>query len=331
MTLLDVLLSAVREAPGQVAVHVRGDGSELTVTLGELLDDALHVAGGLREAGVVPGTCVPLLADRGEDFQPLFWGALAAGLVPVPLAPDARRVLPVWEHLGRPPVVVDAATRSVAAELPGGVGALTLDALREGPVLRRPFAAGPDDVAFVQFSSGSTGAPKGVEVTHRAVLANLQQIREASALGADDVLVSWMPYFHDMGLIGTHLAPLAARAKQVKIGPLSFAKRPRIWFEVAHRHRATVLSAANFALALAVRRVPDEVVARLDLSAVRLMLVGAEPIAPTVWREFARKTRPAGLDPAAAQPVYGLAEATLAVTFPPPGKWPSRWSWTGRR
>ncbi|NEE57980.1 fatty acyl-AMP ligase, partial [Streptomyces sp. SID8455] len=103
------------------------------------------------------------------------------------------------------------------------------------------------------------GAPKGVEVTHRAVLANLEQIRKASALGADDVVVSWMPYFHDMGLIGTHLAPLAAGAKQVKIGPLSFAKRPRVWFEVADRHRATVLSAANFALALAVRRVPDEV------------------------------------------------------------------------
>ncbi|MFD8467966.1 amino acid adenylation domain-containing protein [Streptomyces cyaneofuscatus] len=320
MTLLDVLLGAVREAPGQIVVHVRGDGSELTVTLRELLDDALHVAGGLREAGVVPGTCLPLLADRSEDFQPMFWGALAAGLVPVPLAPDARRILPVWEHLGRPPVVVDAATRSVAGELPEDVRALTLDALREGPVLREPFGAGPDDVAFVQFSSGSTGAPKGVEVTHRAVLANLEQIREASALNADDVLVSWMPYFHDMGLIGTHLAPLAARAKQVKIGPLSFAKRPRIWFEVADRHRATVLSAANFALALAVRRVPDEVVARLDLSAVRLMLVGAEPIAPAVWREFARTMRPAGLDPAAAQPVYGLAEATLAVTFPPPGE-----------
>ncbi|MFF6910679.1 amino acid adenylation domain-containing protein [Streptomyces sp. NPDC012389] len=317
MTLLDVLLGAVRETPGQVAVHVRGDGSELTVTLRELLDDALRVAGGLREAGVVPGTCVPLLADRSEDFQPMFWGALAAGLVPVPLAPDARRVLPVWEHLGRPPVVVDAATRGV---LPGDVRALTLDVLRRGPVLREPVVAGPDEVAFVQFSSGSTGAPKGVEVTHRAVLANLEQMRKASALGADDVVVSWMPYFHDMGLIGTHLAPLAARAKQVKIGPLSFAKRPRIWFEAADRHRATVLSAANFALALAVRRVPDEVVARLDLSSVRLMLVGAEPIAPAVWREFARTMRPAGLDPAAAQPVYGLAEATLAVTFPPPGE-----------
>ncbi|MFJ9688090.1 amino acid adenylation domain-containing protein [Streptomyces bacillaris] len=320
MTLLDVLLGAVREAPGQVVVHVRGDGDELTVTLRELLDDALRVAGGLRGAGIAPGTCVPLLADRSEDFQPMFWGALAAGLVPVPLAPDGRRALPVWEHLGRPPVVVDAASASVVAELPGGVRALDLDALRRGPVLEEPAVAGPDEVAFLQFSSGSTGVPKGVEVTHRAVLANLEQIGAASGLGSGDVVVSWMPYFHDMGLIGTHLAPLAARAKQVKIGPLTFAKRPRVWFEVADRHRATVLSAANFALALAVRRVPEEVVGRLDLSSVRLMLVGAEPIAPAVWREFARRMRPAGLDPAAAQPVYGLAEATLAVTFPPPGE-----------
>lgn len=320
MTLLDVLLDAVREAPGQVVVHVRGDGSELTVGLLELLDDSLRVAGGFRKAGVAPGTCVPLLADRSEDFQPMFWGAVAAGLVPVPLAPDARRVLPVWEHLGRPPVVVDASTASLAGELPDAVRTLTLDALREGPALREPAAAGRDDVAFVQFSSGSTGAPKGVEVTHGAVLANLEQIRAASALGPDDVVVSWMPYFHDMGLIGTHLAPLAARARQVKIGPLSFAKRPRLWFEVAARHRATVLSAANFALALTVRRVPDEALAGLDLSAVRLILVGAEPIAPAVWRAFADKARPSGLDPAAAQPVYGLAEATLAVTFPPPGE-----------
>ncbi|WP_404951095.1 amino acid adenylation domain-containing protein [Streptomyces sp. ARC12] len=320
MTLLDVLLDAVREAPGQVVVHVRGDGSELTVGLRELLDDSLRVAGGFREAGVAPGTRVPLLADRSEDFQPMFWGAVAAGLVPVPLAPDARRVLPVWEHLGRPPVVVDASTASLSGELPAAVRTLTLDALREGPALREPSAAGRDDVAFVQFSSGSTGAPKGVEVTHGAVLANLEQIRAASALGPDDVVVSWMPYFHDMGLIGTHLAPLAARARQVKIGPLSFAKRPLLWFEVAARHRATVLSAANFALALTVRRVPDEALAGLDLSAVRLILVGAEPIAPAVWRAFADKARPSGLDPAAPQPVYGLAEATLAVTFPPPGE-----------
>ncbi|MEV2232161.1 amino acid adenylation domain-containing protein [Streptomyces phaeochromogenes] len=319
-SLFDVLLDAARQAPDQVVVHVRGDGSELVVTYRELLDESLRVAGGCRGAGVEPGTCVLLLADRSEDFQPMFWGALAAGLVPVPLAPDARRVAPVWEHLGRPPVVVDAACAGVAAELPDGVRVLRLETLRECAEPVSPVMPGPDDLAFLQFSSGSTGSPKGVELTHAAVLANLGQMAAASGLNEQDIVVSWMPYFHDMGLIGTHLAPLAVRAKQVKIGPLSFAKTPRLWFDVAAAHRGTVLSAANFALALTVRRVPDEVLAAVDLSAVRLMLVGAEPISATVWRDFAAKMRPTGLDPRAATPVYGLAESTLAVTFPPLGE-----------
>lgn len=319
-TLLDVLLDAARQAPEQVVVHVRGDGSEAAVTFRQLLDESLRVAGGFRDAGVAPGTCLPLLAERSEDFQPMFWGALAAGLVPVPLAPDARRVGPVWEHLGRPPVVVDAASADVAGELPQPVDVLRLETLRECPTPAKIATPTPDDLAFLQFSSGSTGAPKGVELTHATVVANLRQIIAASALCERDVLVSWMPYFHDMGLIGTHLAPLAAHAKQVKIGPLSFAKNPRLWVDVAARHRATVLSAANFALALAVRRIPDEVLSGLDLSPVRVILVGAEPISATVWRAFAAKMRPARLDPRAATPVYGLAEATLAVTFPPLGE-----------
>ncbi|MFF9205351.1 amino acid adenylation domain-containing protein [Streptomyces sp. NPDC014986] len=319
-TLLDVLLDAARRAPDQVIVHVRGDGGELSVTFRQLLAESLRVAGGLREAGVAPGTCVPVLAERGEDFQPMFWGALAAGLVPVPLAPDVRRVRPVWEHLGRPPLAVDAACAEVADGLPGGARVLRLDALRTCAAVEPSAAPAPDDVAFLQFSSGSTGAPKGVELTHAAVLANLRQLTGAAALTDRDVVVGWMPYFHDMGLIGTHLAPLAARAGQVRIAPLSFAKNPRLWFEVAAAHRATVLSAANFALALTLRRVPEDVFAALDLSTVRLVLVGAEPISAAVWRDFTARTRPAGLDPRAATPVYGLAEATLAVTFPPPGE-----------
>ncbi|MFD8522729.1 AMP-binding protein, partial [Streptomyces capillispiralis] len=319
-TLLDVLLDAARRAPDQVVVHVRGDGGEVPVTFRRLLEESLRVAGGFRAAGVGPGTCVPVLAERGEDFQPMFWGALAAGLVPVPLAPDVRRVRPVWEHLGRPPVVVDEGCEDVAAQLPPDARVVRLASLRTAPALASPAAPAPDDLAFLQFSSGSTGAPKGVELTHAAVVANLRQLVEAARLTDRDVVVSWMPYFHDMGLIGTHLAPLAARAKQVKIGPLSFAKNPRLWFDVAAAHRATLLSAANFALALTVRRVPEEVFAGLDLSSVRLMLVGAEPISAAVWRDFTARTRPAGLDPRAATPVYGLAEATLAVTFPPLGE-----------
>ncbi|WP_051760210.1 hybrid non-ribosomal peptide synthetase/type I polyketide synthase [Herbidospora cretacea] len=307
--LLDVLLGAADDAPDQVIVHVRGDGSERVVTHAELRDEALRAAGALLREGIAPGTPIPLVADRSEDFQPLFWGLVAAGLVPVPLAPDPRRVRPVWEFLGRPPMVAgeppipEARTLSPAALLRG-------DKAADLPV------RSPNDLAFLQFSSGSTGDPKGVELTHAAVVANLAQIRAAAQVTAGDVSVSWMPYFHDMGLIGTHLVPLAARIKQVKLGPLAFAKRPALWLETAARHRATVLTAANFALALVTRRVPDEVIARLDLSSVRLMLVGAEPISPRVWRAFLART---GLPPHVPQPVYGLAEATLAVTVPPPG------------
>ncbi|OXS34485.1 hybrid non-ribosomal peptide synthetase/type I polyketide synthase [Streptomyces sp. XY006] len=319
-TLWNVLRDAARERPEQVTAHVRGDGSEAEVTYRDLLTAARRVAGGLRAAGVRPGTCVPLVADRSEDFQVMFWGLVGADLVPVPLAADVRRVLPVWEHLDRPPLFVDTAGEDLLRHLPAGAPVLRLEEVRDGDDLGEPTACAPDGLAFVQFSSGSTGVPKGVELTHAAVLANLRQILAVSDLGPDDVLVSWMPYFHDMGLIGTHLAPLAARAKQVKIGPLAFARRPAIWFETATAHRATHLSAANFALALATRRLSDEDMARFDLTSVRRVVVGAEPISASVWRDFARRTGPAGLAPHALQPVYGLAEATLAVTFPPPGE-----------
>ncbi|EGX56844.1 polyketide synthase, partial [Streptomyces zinciresistens K42] len=319
-TLLDILLDAARETPGQTVVHVRGDGVEHTVTFARLRDDALRVAGGLRAAGLAPGTPVPLLAEHADAFQPLFWGALAAGLVPVPLAPDARRAGPVWEFLGRPPLLVDETTAALRDALPGPVRSLELGELRTSDPLAALPRRDPGDLAFLQFSSGSTGAPKGVELTHEAVLANLRQIRSAMAITPDDVIATWMPYFHDMGLIGTHLVPMAAGLRQVRLEPPAFARRPALWLETAARHRATLLSAANFALALVNRRVPEETWARLDLGAVRLMLVGAEPIAPRVWREFIRRAAPSGLDPRAMLPVYGLAEATLAVTVPPLGE-----------
>ncbi|MEU9297414.1 amino acid adenylation domain-containing protein [Streptomyces sp. NPDC048266] len=318
--LLDVLAGAAGAAPDQVIVHVAGDGGERAVTLRVLLADALRVAGGLLDAGLAPGSHVLVPAERSEEFLPLFWGAVAAGLVPVPLAPDVRRVLPVWEFLGRPPVAVGESTAPLLDALPDSVRPLTLGALREHPAPPRLPERAPDDVAFLQFSSGSTGAPKGVELTHAAVLANLAQIRAAADITAEDVLATWMPYFHDMGLIGTHLVPLSARIKQVRIEPLTFAKRPARWLEAAERHRATLLSAANFALALVERRVPQDVLGRLDLTHVRMILVGAEPISPAVWRSFVRRMVPTGLAADAPQPVYGLAEATLAVTFPPPGE-----------
>ncbi|MDQ3030439.1 MAG: AMP-binding protein, partial [Actinomycetota bacterium] len=325
-TLLDVLFSAAKAAPDQLIVQVDSDGSEQVRTYRQLLDDSLRVAGGYQAANLPTGTPVILLPGGTDDFLPSFWGALAAGLVPVPLAPLPERVLAVWTHLQQPPIVVTdmlepLLRRSFAAtDSPGPLRLLTLAALRDGTPATTIHEPAPEDLAFLQFSSGSTGAPKGVELTHANVVANIDQARTAGAATASDVIVSWLPYFHDMGLIGAHLTPLSVGIKQVKLEPLDFGKRPALWFETAARHRATLLPMASFALALTLKRVSSEQVAELDLSSVRLVGVGAEPIPVRMWRQFLAHMRPAGLDPSALMPVYGLAEATLAVTFPPIGQ-----------
>ncbi|GAB7037736.1 MULTISPECIES: non-ribosomal peptide synthetase/type I polyketide synthase [Catenuloplanes] len=301
MTLTDVLVLAATEAPDQVIVHADGAGDERVTTGAGLYREALAVAGGLRARGLRPGDPALLVVEDNAEFLPLFWGAVFAGVVPVPLPPEPRRVAAVASLLGDPPRL-------------GG------EPLPAAAPLSAPVPVRDDDLAFLQFSSGSTGTPKGVELTHGNVAANLEQAARAAALSAEDVVLTWMPYFHDMGLIGTHLVPLHRRCKQVRIDPMTFAKRPAVWLRTAERHRATVLSAANFALALTNRRVGPDVLDGLDLSSVRLMIVGAEPISPAVWRTFAERTARARLRPEALQPVYGLAEATVAVTCPPVGE-----------
>jgi amino acid adenylation domain-containing protein len=324
-TLLDVLFSAVRESPDQLIVQVGSDGGERARTYRELLEDSLLVAGGLQAASMPVGTPVIVLPGDGADFLPSFWGALAAGLTPVPLAPVPEKVHAVWEHLQRPPVIVDDMLEPLIGvatakwSMPG-LQMLNLASLRTVGPTTAVHHPRTDDVAFLQFSSGSTGAPKGVELTHANVLANIAQAQTAGAATASDVIVTWLPYFHDMGLIGAHLTPLAVGIKQVKLDPLDFAKRPALWYETADRHRATLLPMASFALALTLKRVASEQVAALDLSSVRLVGVGSEPIPARTWKQFRTHMRPAALDPRALVPLYGLAEATLAVAFPPLGE-----------
>ncbi|HWS36193.1 MAG TPA: amino acid adenylation domain-containing protein [Actinoplanes sp.] len=305
MTLTDALARAAAEAPGQGILHL-GPPADRFVSYAELYADALRIGGGLHAAGLAPGDPLMIVTEDSADFLALFWGAIVAGVVPVPMPPEPHRLAAVRAHLGNP----------------RQAGGTTLSArdLRSALPLQTPIAVRPDDLAFLQFSSGSTGTPKGVELTHANVLANLTQATRSGQLHSGDVFLTWMPYFHDMGLIGTHLAPLHNLCRQIRISPLTFAKRPETWLRLAAEHRATVLSAANFALALTNRRVPGEVLDSVDLSSVRLLMVGAEPISPSVWRTFTTRMTRAGLSPGAVQPVYGLAEATVAVTSPPMGE-----------
>jgi len=346
-TLPDLLRAAAEATPDQVIVHIAAAGHERAIRYRELYEAAQSAALALRRSGLHPGQTLLVALESSADFLAGFWGALIAGVVPAPLAAEPERILAIWAALERPALLVNQALGAALvalAEQQGRSALLSVD--RQCPLAgpwiaptvqlissaAQPMGPGPDgadavewvrpqpnDLAYLQFSSGSTGDPRGVELSHAALLANLRQMLAACAISASDSAVSWMPYYHDMGLIAGHMLPLAAGIKQVKIDQFYFARRPAIWLETADHHRATLLSAAPFALALVNRRVARERIAGLDLSCVRVLAVGAEAIAPDTCRAFLEHLAPAGLSAQALLPVYGLAEACVGVTMAPPG------------
>jgi 1-acyl-sn-glycerol-3-phosphate acyltransferase len=179
-----------------------------------------------------------------------------------------------------------------------------------------------DDLAFLQYTSGATGDPKGVMLTHANVLANIHAIGEAVAVRADDVGVSWLPLYHDMGLIGAWLLPLHYGIPVAVMSPLAFLSRPERWLWAVHHHRATLSPAPNFAYELCVRKIADRDIEGLDLSTWRAALNGAEPVSPETIERFIARFARYGFRRKAMLPVYGLAEATLAVSVPPIARGP---------
>ncbi|MDY7091418.1 MAG: fatty acyl-AMP ligase [Acidobacteriota bacterium] len=303
---------------------------------GELHHRARQVAAGLAALGVQAGQRVALIYPTGEDFFAAFFGILAAGAVPVPLYPPVR-LGRLGEYQERTAGMLRAAgARLVLAEgrvarLLGPaveiarppLGVRRLDELAEGLSGGLDGAGGPehtateDELALVQFSSGTTVAPKPVALSHRAVVA---QTRILNAHWPPDAAglptgVSWLPLYHDMGLIGCVFSALALGTELTLLPPEDFVVRPALWLKALSRTRAAVSPAPNFAYALAVERIRDDELAGVDLSAWRVALNGAETVAPEVLRAFCRRFARWGFRPEALTPVYGLAEAALAVTF----------------
>src|SRR3989440_2659148 len=173
------------------------------------------------------------------------------------------------------------------------------------------------DLALLQYTSGSTGDPKGVMLTHANLLANIRALGEAVQLGPDDVGISWLPMYHDMGLIGAWLTPLHFGIPLSVMSPLAFLTRPERWLQAFHKHRGTISAAPNFAYELCVRKIADKDIKGVDLSSWRAALNGAEPVNPETLDRFAERFAGYGFRLKARVPVYGLAEAALAVTVPP--------------
>jgi 1-acyl-sn-glycerol-3-phosphate acyltransferase len=335
-TLVDVFDWHLQRHPDRVMVTLYEDGdSVVDLSFAALHADGVAVAAGLRALGLEPGDKVAIMLPTGREFFGAFFGALLAGLVPVPLYPPARpsqledhlkRVAGILRNAQARVLVTVERAMPLAQLLRAQVESLrsvgTVAQLsRPGADWVRPAVAG-SDIAFLQYTSGSTGDPKGVMLTHANLLANLRVMWRTAEVGRGDVFVSWLPLYHDMGLIGACLGALVLGFRLVLMSPLAFLARPARWLQTIHRHRATISAAPNFAYELCVAKLTDAELDALDLSCWRLAFNGAEPVSPDTLERFAARFARCGFAREALMPVYGLAENSLGLTFPPAGRGP---------
>jgi acyl-CoA synthetase (AMP-forming)/AMP-acid ligase II/acyl carrier protein len=332
-TLIEVLEGNRRAAR---AVHyLLGEHEERVVPFGELYERALGILRQLQKLGAGRGDKLIIFLNHNEQFIDGFWAALCGMIVPVPLAvgisdEHRHKLLRIARRLGDPYLYTDRRNLERLQAFAASVGeqatceklvrrAFLTDELEDIGSAGRIERASPGDVAFIQFSSGSTSEPKGIVLTHGNVIANWRSTTAAARFNSDDVSLSWMPLTHDMGLIGKHLFMFANRIECHLMPTELFIRRPLLWPRFASDKRATILSSPNFGYRHFLKVLGERALEAVDLSSVRLIFNGAEPISVELCEEFLARMASAGLKREAMFPVYGLAEATLAVTFPPTG------------
>ncbi len=335
-TLLEVLslhVEAHQERP-----HIRlwlGDELERSITYGELDRAAREAAAGLLDRGVQPGERVAIMLPTSAEFFFSFFAVVMAGAIPVPIYPPFRRSQ-VEDHMRRQAgilrnaqaslLITDAEIRPMGALLQGLTedlrAVVTFAELCKSGVLAEPLPAASGDTVLIQYTSGSTGDPKGVVLAHANLLANVRAMGEAMQASSRDSFVSWLPLYHDMGLIGAWLGCLYYGAPTAVMPPLSFLANPARWLWSIHRHRATLSAAPNFAFELCLKNVRDEDIRGLDLSSLRMVVNGAEPVSPSTIARFTQRFSAFGFPAAAMAPVYGLAESSVGLAFPPVGRQP---------
>jgi len=331
-TLTDALLWHAARHPDRLQVHLYGEAGEEELSYGAIRRRAARCASRLADHGLQPGQAVAIMLPTGRDYLYSFFGILMAGGIPVPLYPPARPGQ-IEEHLRRHVGILDncratmlitiAEAKTVALLLRAQVASLQrvlMPAdLDGGDAGFAPLPASPGDIAFIQYTSGSTGNPKGVVLTHANLVANIRAMGAAVQADASDVFVSWLPLYHDMGLIGAWFAALYLGFPTVLMSPLAFLTHPSRWLWAIHRHRGTLSGGPNFSYELCLKRIEERELEGLDLSCWRYAFNGAEPVSPATLAAFSQRFGRHGLRATALQPVYGLAEASVGLCFPAPG------------
>src|SRR5664279_553256 len=337
-TLLEVLDWHAARHPDRQHLTVLQDEATIlgTLTYGELAIRARKLARGLIARDVVPGDRVALMLPTSIDFFIAFFGILYAGAIPVPIYPPMR-LSQLEDHLRRQIGILRNAGACMLITMPEGqrlagllraqvetmrtVESVTGVDASAAPV-ELPQVKDPDSVALIQYTSGSTGDPKGVVLSHANLLANIRAMGGVMDASSADVFVSWLPLYHDMGLIGAWLGCLHYAATLYAMSPLSFLVRPESWLWAIHRFRATFSASPNFGFELCLNKISDADLKGLDLSSLRMVANGAEPVSVQTLRRFLARFGRYGFPARAMAPVYGLAESSVGLAFPPLGRPP---------
>ena len=329
--LIEALLYQADHQPTRKTLHFLEEGELICQwAYPELLEACKKVAGGLNELGVRPGDRIGIMLPSGPDYLAAFYGTMWIGAIPTPLYPPFR-LDQLEDYVTRQAAILKVAGVEHLISFERAKPVMPLFKLH-CPQLKKIVTVPeldaqepphrPHQHALIQFTSGSTGLPKGVVLSHANLIHNIRGYGHAMALRPDDVTISWLPLYHDMGLIGTMLGSIYHGQPLALMGPQDFLARPARWLWAVHRFRGTISPAPNFAYEICARKIPDEELEGLDLSSWRIALNGAEAVRPETLERFTERFRPYGFDESAHFPAYGLAEASLAVTFSPPGRGP---------
>ena len=331
-TLLDTLAWHLQMHPDRPHIHLYDDdGHEEVITYAMLYEESHTVAAGLQARGILPGETVALMLPTSRAFFLSFVGILLAGATPVPIYPPLRRSQ-LEAHMRRQAQILSNAgckllitvaeaqpiARLLRTQLMELRSVVTMQELIAPDQSYSQPTINPTDMALLQYTSGSTGTPKGVILSHANLLANIRAMNAVAGTTSRDLFVSWLPLYHDMGLIGAWLGSLYCAYPVALMSPLAFLAHPARWLWTLHRHKGTISGGPNFAYELCAQKIDDRDLEGLDLSSWRLAFNGAEPVSPDTISRFTTRFAPYGFRPEAMLPVYGLAEATLGLAFPPP-------------
>lgn len=330
-TLVEVLFWHVKEHPDRPHIQLyEDDGQGEAITYAQLKERALKVAFGLQQLGLRPAQAVAIMLPTSADYFYSFFGILMAGGIPVPIYPPARPSQ-LEEHMQRHTKILKNCEAGILVTVPEAkqvakilksyvqnleeiVTVPELSASKTSPTLPLIHA---DDTAFIQYTSGSTGDPKGVVLTHANLLANIRSMGQVVNATSKDVFISWLPLYHDMGLIGAWFGSLYHTSFFVVMSPLSFLAKPQRWLWAIHKYGGTLSASPNFGYEYCLHRLKDVDLTGLDLSTWRAAFNGAEAVSPLTIQNFSEHFQDYGFDPKAMTPVYGLAESSVGLAFPP--------------